>query len=110
MPLRLKLLFDKLASLITLCHTARKEIQIQSLKSYKIYSALCFDSTFKLSQGAHFVHEMIEFLLHFVIYLLLAEVVHAPGHLPGEAEDVLPAHLELRDQTLVFSILMRIIF
>ena len=52
---------------------------------------------------------MIEFLLHFVIYLLLAEVVHAPGHLPGEAEDVLPAHLELRDQTLVFSILMRII-
>ena len=53
---------------------------------------------------------MIEFLLHFVIYLLLAEVVHAPGHLPGEAEDVLPAHLELRDQTLVFSILMRIIF
>ena len=33
--------------------------------------------------------------------LLLAEVVHAPGHLPGEAQDVLPSDLVLGNQALV---------
>ena len=33
--------------------------------------------------------------------LLLAEVVHAPGHLPGEAQDVLPGDLVLSHQPLI---------
>ena len=33
--------------------------------------------------------------------LLLAEVVHAPRHLPGEAQDVLPSDLVLGHQALV---------
>ena len=33
--------------------------------------------------------------------LLLAEVLHAPGHLPGEAQDVLPGDLVLSHQPLV---------
>ena len=33
--------------------------------------------------------------------LLLAEVVHAPGHLPGEAQDILLGDLVLSHQSLV---------